>query len=297
MPTAQPSSNLNLITDATTTAKPFVKWAGGKTQLLEQFEDLFPKKFNNYVEPMVGGGAVFFHLLGTGRLKSNSFLIDNNTELMNCYHIIQENVEELIAELTRLEEEYNQNPEDFFYEVRKWDRQVGFNQRPAAQRAARTIFLNKTCYNGLYRVNSKGQFNTPFGRYKNPTICDEENLRAVSSILQDTTLLTDDFEHCLDIASTNDFVYFDPPYHPLNKTAKFTSYTKEDFGEDDQIRLRDTFAEIAEKGCQVMLSNSDTEFVRDLFGDFRIHTVYAKRHINSNPNNRGEITEVVVTNY
>jgi len=264
---------------------------------LEQFEGLFPRKFNNYFEPMVGGGAAFFHLFSADRIEHDAFLIDNNPELMNCYRVIKENVEELISELACFAEDYNRAPKKFFYQLRGWDRQKDFNRRPAAQRAARTIFLNKTCYNGLYRVNSKDQFNTPFGRYENPTICDEKNLRSVSNALQDVLLLTSDFEKCLEIADAGDFVYFDPPYHPLSETAKFTSYTKKDFGKEDQMRLRDTFAKLAKKGCHVMLSNSDTKFIWDLYKNSNIHTVYAKRYINSNPDHRGEITEVVVTNY
>lgn len=278
-------------------AKPFVKWVGGKSQLLGQFEDLFPQDFNNYIEPMVGGGAVFFHLLNTKNIEDRAILLDVNPELMGCYQIIKEDVENLILELVKLSKQYSQSPKEFFYQVREWDRQKDFEQRPATQRAARTVFLNKTCYNGLYRVNNGGTFNTPFGRYKNPNICDEENLRAANSALQSVQLLTSDFGAVTELASARDFIYFDPPYHPLSETAKFTSYTKNGFKKKDQVRLRDTFANLAKKGCQVMLSNSDTKFIRDLYNDFHVHTVDAKRYINSNPNHRGEITEVVVTNY
>lgn len=177
MPATKVLTDLKSAPDPTATIKPFVKWAGGKSQLLEQFEDLFPQEFTNYIEPMVGGGAVFFHLLNTWRIGNGVFLIDNNPELMGCYRVIKENVESLISELLKLAEGYDEKPEGFFYQVRGWDKHKDFNQRPIAQRAARTVFLNKTCYNGLYRVNSKGQFNTPFGRYKNPTICDEDKLK------------------------------------------------------------------------------------------------------------------------
>ena len=277
--------------------KPFVKWVGGKSQLLKQFEELFPQSFNKYIEPMVGGGAVFFHLLNTKNIEDRSILLDANTELMGCYQVIKEDVENLILELATLTKQYDQSPKEFFYQVREWDREEGFEERSAAQRAGRTIFLNKTCYNGLYRVNNGGTFNTPFGKYKNPKICDEENLRAVSDILQNVQLLTSDFGAVLELASAGDFIYFDPPYHPLSETAKFTSYTKNGFKKEDQVRLRDTFANLAKKGCQVMLSNSDTKLVRDLYKGFDTHTVYAKRYINSNPNHRGEITEIVVTSY
>ena len=278
-------------------AKPFVKWVGGKSQLLKQFEGLFPQDFNKYIEPMVGGGAVFFHLFNTKNIGDKTVLLDVNPELMGCYQVIKEDVENLILELAKLAKRYNQSPKDFFYQVRERDRQKGFEQRPAVELAARTIFLNKTCYNGLYRVNNGGTFNTPFGKYKNPKICDEENLRAVAHALQNVQLLTSDFETVAKLASVGDFIYFDPPYHPLSETAKFTSYTKNGFKKEDQVRLRDTFAVLAKKGCQVMLSNSDTEFIRDLYKGFDTHTVYAKRYINSNPNHRGEITEIVVTSY
>jgi len=157
--------------------RPFLKWVGGKSQLLKQFEDLFPQNFNNYIEPMVGGGAVFFHLLNTKNIEDKSILLDANLELVGCYQVIKEDVENLILELVELTKQYDHSPKEFFYQVREWDRKEGFEQRSAAQRAARTIFLNKTCYNGLYRVNGGGTFNTPFGKYKNPNICDEENLR------------------------------------------------------------------------------------------------------------------------
>ena len=278
-------------------AKPFIKWVGGKSQLLKQFEGLFPQDFNNYIEPMIGGGAVFFHLFNTKNIEGRAVLLDVNLELMGCYQVIKEDVENLILELVKLAKQYNQSPKEFFYQVREWDRHEDFEQRPAAQRAARTIFLNKTCYNGLYRVNNGGTFNTPFGKYKKPKICDEKNLRAVAHALQNVQLLTSDFETVTELASAGDFIYFDPPYHPLSETANFTSYTKSGFKKEDQMRLRDTFANLAKKGRQVMLSNSDTKFIRNLYKDFNIHTVYAKRYINSNPDHRGEITEVVVTSY
>lgn len=277
--------------------KPFLKWAGGKTQLLEQFDRLFPQSFNNYIEPMVGGGAVFFHLYTNGRIKNKSILVDINRDLMSCFEVVKNNVEDLVLKLKEFKKKYQIDPEKTYYQIRKWDRNDNFINRSKIERVARTIFLNKTCYNGLYRVNSSGQFNTPVGRYSNPTICDEENLRAVSDILKKTKLLSEDFETTLDIVSSDDFIYFDPPYHPLSDTANFTSYTQEDFSEDNQKRLKDVFEELAKMGCKVMLSNSDTKFIRELYQDFNIHIVRAKRYINSNPNHRGEVTEVVVTNY
>lgn len=278
-------------------AKPFVKWAGGKSQLLGQLESLFPKDFNNYIEPMVGGGAVFFHLFNTTRLKQGAILIDINPELMNCYEVIKNSLKALIVELKKLESLYVKVPKETYYKVRKWDRKKNFHQRSKIERAARTIFLNKTCYNGLYRVNSKGQFNVPFGKYNNPTIRNDQGLKAVSIALRNVILITDDFEKCLETVSLGDFIYFDPPYYPLSETASFTSYTKQDFKKEDQERLRNVFAKLAKRGCKVMLSNSDTKFINNLYQDFNIYKVYAKRYINSNPYHRGTVTELVVTNY
>lgn len=287
----QPLPNFKLAT------KPFVKWVGGKSQLLEQFEDLYPSQYNNYIEPMVGGGAVFFCLFNKNRVKKKMFLMDVNLELINCYEVIKEKIENLIPKLKELEAGYKEAPEKTYYQVREWDRQRDFMKRPRVERAARAIFLNKTCYNGLYRVNSKGQFNTPIGSYKNPTICDGENLHAVSMALQKVELLVNDFEKTLEIASRKDFIYFDPPYHPLSETANFTNYTEQNFTKKDQKRLEQVFRKLDRKGCKIMLSNSDTEFIRKLYKDFSIHTVYARRHINSNSEGRGTISEVVVTNY
>ncbi len=280
-----------------TTAKPFVKWAGGKSQLLDQFEDLFPKTFNNYIEPLVGGGAVFFHLFNTTRIKNKAILNDVNPELMNCYRVIKNKVEELIEKLKELEYRYRKAPKKIYYRVRKWDRQKNFSKRSLVERAARTIFLNKTCYNGLYRVNNKGQFNVPFGRYKKPTICDEENLREVNVALQKAQLKSKDFTICLRCAKQGDFIYFDPPYYPISETADFTSYTKEDFTEKDQKRLKEVFKNLTGRKCKAMLSNSNTNFIRNLYKKFQIYEVKAKRYINSNPQGRGKIVELVIINY
>jgi len=284
-------------TKLNTTAKPFVKWAGGKSQLLDQFKDLFPKTFNNYIEPLVGGGAIFFHLFNTNRIKKKAILNDINPELMNCYKVIKNQVEEMIKKLKELEQRYRKAPKKIYYQVRKLDRQKSFSKYSLVDRAARTIFLNKTCYNGLYRVNSKGQFNVPFGRYKNPTICDEENLRAVSVALKKARLKNKDFTVCLKLAKTGDFIYFDPPYYPLSKTADFTSYTKEDFTEKDQKRLKEVFKNLTGRKYKSMLSNSNTDFIRNLYKNFQIYEVQAKRYINSNPQGRGKIVELVITNY
>jgi len=276
---------------------PFLKWVGGKAQMLKQYEEFFPKSFNRYIEPMVGGGAVFYHLFNTERITDGVTLIDISQELINCYSVVKNNVGELIDELKELKFEYDQSPEKVYYEVRKWDREKNWGKRSDLIKATRTIFLNKTCFNGLYRVNSKGQFNTPIGRYSNPNICDEVNLMLISNALQNVELLNSGFENTLQIASKGDFIYFDPPYHPLNETAYFTSYTNNGFSKDDQVKLKDTFKKLAEKGCKVMLSNSDTDFTNQIYKDFNINKVYANRYINSNSDKRGKISEIVITNY
>jgi DNA adenine methylase len=274
---------------------PFVKWAGGKSQLLEQFELLFPSHFNRYIEPFVGGGAIFFHLHNQGQIGDGVVLNDLNGELMTCYEVIRDQIDELIEEL-RCHEPYKTD-KDYFYEVRGWDRKPGFNERSPVERAARAIFLNRTCYNGLYRVNSRGQFNVPFGRYKNPTICDEDNLRAVSQALQGVKLRSEDFERCVEWAGRGDFLYLDPPYHPLSETASFTSYTRDDFGKADQIRLAEVFRQLDRKGCIVMLSNSYTSFIQQLYVDYKQEVVTATRAISCKGNGRGSIPELVILNY
>ncbi len=282
---------LELVKKEKTTCEPepFLKWAGGKSQLLKQFQALFPSKFNNYLEPFVGAGSVFFYLYNTGRLKSKKIiLIDSNEELINCFLAIKENVERLISILKGPK---YVNKKEVYYRIRAEEPHDRF------ERAARTIYLNKTCFNGLYRVNSKGKFNVPFGRYKNPLICDSENLRAVSIALKNVKILCADFEKCLEYAGKGDFIYFDPPYQPLSKTSNFTSYTKNAFSEEDQKRLCEVFKRLDKRGCKIMLSNSDTHFIRNLYKKYRIEVVYAKRAINCKPSGRGAIKELVILNY
>lgn len=273
----------------------FIKWAGGKSQLLSQFDPYFPVSFGRYVEPFVGGGAVFFHLYNQGRLAGKEIiLLDRLEELINCYRVIQTGVEELIAALQ--EHEPHKREADYFYQVRNWDREPGYARRSAVERAARFIFLNRTCYNGLYRVNRRGHFNVPFGRYRNPTICDAANLRAVSKALQDVRLLVGDFERCLEVTGAGDLIYLDPPYHPLSETANFTSYTSQDFDAEDQRRLARVFRELADRGCYVMLSNSATDLVRELYRGFVQIEVSALRAINSKAEGRGAIVELLILN-
>jgi DNA adenine methylase len=286
--------------------RPFLKWAGGKGQLIQQYLPHFPIGYQHYYEPFVGGGAIFFHLQ-----PKRALLIDINVELVNVYRCVRDDAENLIA---HLEVHRERHCSEHYYDVRslgasqstlQLTADVKFSDATALvgsnhnlDRAARFIYLNKTCFNGLYRENSKGNFNVPLGSYKKPAICDPDLLRAASQALQFARLEVASFDRILKEAKTSqDFVYFDPPYHPLNATSKFTSYSRYSFHEADQIRLRDTVVELHDRGVKVMLSNSDCPFVRDLYKDFNIHTIYASRNINCNAEKRGKITEVLVTSY
>ncbi len=268
-------------------AYPILKWAGGKTQLLPALSELLPETFKHYYEPFVGGGAMFFHLLdSTPRLRAH--LADYNEELINCYKAVRDEVDAVIKQLKK-----HRNESDYFYRLRALDP----SSLRSVERAARLIYLNKTCFNGLYRVNSRGHFNVPFGAYKNPRTCDEENLRAASQALQTVHLERGHFSKSLRSAGRGDFVYLDPPYQPLSATANFTSYTSRCFGETDQQELADVVKQLDKRGCRFMLSNSDNEFVRQLYKDFRIETVLATRAINCKGSRRGRITELVILNY
>lgn len=274
-------------------AKPFVKWVGGKRQLLKQFRNLGlypPSKFdisrNTYHEPFVGGGAVFFDLL-----PKKAFLSDLNNELVVTYNVIKNDVENLIRSLKK-----HKLGKEYFLKIRA--------QKPEKLSdldiATRFVYLNRTCFNGMYRVNSKGGFNVPFGKYSNPLICDENNLRKASKALKNVEIKKQDYKEVLKKAKKGDFVYFDPPYYPVSKTASFTSYTSEVFLDKEQIELRDTFVELHKRGCFVMLSNSDTPLINKIYSKskgLRITKVQAGRAINSDASKRGKITEVLVTNY
>ena len=271
-------------------AQPFVKWVGGKRQLLSQFAELFPKKFENYFEPFLGGGAVFFNLQ-----KKKSYLSDINVELINAYQVVKNYPEELIQLLKTFE--YSK---EFYTEIRAWDRELDWqSDHTAIQRAARFIFLNRTCFNGLHRVNSRGEFNVPMWTYKNPDYVQETNIRNTSKLLNRTEaeIQVESFEHVLDKAEKWDFIYFDPPYDVLTDTANFTSYNKDNFGCDMQRKLAETFRELDKRGCKVMLSNHNTPFIRELYDGFRFEIVQARRNINSNATGRGEVEEIVVLNY
>ncbi len=270
-------------------ARPVLKWAGGKSQLLPELLRRIPGKFDAYHEPFFGGGALFFELAAQGRLK-HAHLSDINSALMDVYLALRDCLNEVIGYLRAHEQQHS---ESYYYRVRAWKPQM----LTLAERAARVIYLNRTCYNGLYRENQSGEFNVPFGRYKNPTICDELNLRAVSNILQEVDISCRPFVTVLDIAKENDFVYFDPPYHPVSSTSNFTSYHRNGFGAKEQADLRCVYAELARHGANVMLSNSDTLFIRQLYEGYNISRVYASRAINSKANGRGKISEIIACSY
>ncbi|MHA1813175.1 MAG: DNA adenine methylase [Candidatus Thorarchaeota archaeon] len=269
------------------TARPIVKWAGGKGQLLEKLWDNCPPRFNSYYEPFVGGGALFFHLRERGVL-GRTILADANKELIALYIAVRDRIEEIIRELSSGRYVYD---EKVYYEIRDWE------PTEPVQRAARFIYLNRTCYNGLYRVNAEGKFNVPFGRYRNPRILDERNLRAASKAFQDVEFRIGDFEETVWDASAGDFIYFDPPYAPLSKTADFTAYTEAGFSFDEQKRLARVFRELDERGCYVLESNSATEEIRELYEGYRIVEVRAKRAISSDAKTRGPVTELLIRNY
>ena len=270
----------------------FIKWAGGKSQLIEQLKPLFPKKFNNYFEPFVGSGAVAFYI--SQKYKPKEVLLsDTNEELINAYNIVKTDVERLIIELKQHKELHMADKKDYYYEIRKIDP----NKIPDLEKAARFIYLNKTCFNGLYRVNSKGGFNVPMGDYKNPDIIQADKLRKISQLLKNVTIKVMSFEKVTSLAKKGDFIYFDPPYYPLKKGKSFTSYQKGSFLEEEQKELAEVFKKLDKKCCLCMGSNSDTEFIKKLYSDFNIQFVKARRLINSKASGRGKINEVVIRNY
>jgi DNA adenine methylase len=287
----------SLAIETSLAVRPFVKWAGGKGQLLPELSRRLPSSFRRYHEPFLGGAALFFHLHNTDRLHHGAVLSDYNSELVLCYQVVRDDVEALLDALKQ-HERYRLD-RAYFMEVRSWDRQPDFAQRSPVQRAARTIFLNRTCYNGLYRLNNKGQFNAPFGYYKNPLICDPENMRAASAALQSVDLCVGDFGDLAARAEPNDLVYFDPPYVPVSATASFTHYTGQTFGPADQRRLAQLFDTLMERGVYVMLSNSYTPLSRELYAAHAISTsvVYASRKINCDGRKRGQVEELIVCGY
>ncbi|WP_434637559.1 DNA adenine methylase [Sulfurimonas sp. NW7] len=274
--------------------KPFIKWVGGKRGLLPQLLEKFPKKFENYHEPFLGGGAVFFELYSQGLLQNKKvYLSDINSELINAYNVVKENPDELIVNLETYEKLHSK---EFYYEVRALDRKEDFKNLSDIERATRFIYLNKTCFNGLYRVNKKGQFNTPIGSYKNPNIADRDTILNASEALQNAIILNKTFHNVTDNVKKNDLIYFDPPYYPLTQTANFTAYDENTFLDDKQRELFDVFEELHKKNCFVLHSNSDTGFIKELYQKYNIEFVQANRFINSKSDNRGKINEVLIRN-
>ena len=273
------------------TLQPFTKWTGGKRQLLPVIRELMPKTYNRYFEPFVGGGALFFDLA-----PKDAVINDFNAELINCYQQIKDNPQELI-EILKIHQEYNSK--EYYLDLRSADRDERIDMMSEVQRAARILYMLRVDFNGLYRVNSKNQFNVPYGRYKNPKIVDEELISAISVYLNNNQLeiKTGDFEKAIVDVRTGDFVYFDPPYIPLSETSAFTSYTHEGFSFADQVRLRDAFKRLSDTGAYVMLSNSSSALVEELYKDFNIHYVEATRTNGAKSSSRGKISEIIVTNY
>ena len=274
--------------------RPFVKWAGGKSQLIPQIIRLMPANFTRYFEPFLGGGAVFFHIAFYNR---NAFISDINPELINAYKIIRDQVEELIPALNYHQNEYNKSPKKYYYNLRDSTEVI-----TKIDKAARFIALNKTCYNGLYRVNKNGLFNVPIGRYKNPIICDSDNLRNMSVVLKQSVsyLGVSDYKKILvEKADKDDFVYLDPPFYPISNTANFTSYTNNGFTLEDQKELAIIFKELTRRGCRLLLSNSNTEEIRRLYSDYSHLTevTTANRFINAVASRRIGHTELLIRNY
>lgn len=282
---------------------PFLKWAGGKSQLLDSIVECLPEGFGTYFEPFLGGGALFFRLVSMGRIR-RALLSDLNKDLINCFVVVRDELDALISRL-----EYYQNyvgAKDFFYEVarplfNKIRLKTGLERD--VEKAALLIYLNKTCFNGLYRVNSKGEFNVPWGRYESPALFDEENLRAVSRALDQrrVEIRCCDYREAVKSASAGDLVYFDPPYQPLNRTSSFTQYTPDSFSEEDQRALAETFRELDGRGCSVVMSNSCSPLVEELYRDYiskgHFRVAMAARAISCLGDGRGRIPEYIIFNY
>lgn len=269
--------------------RPFLKWAGGKRYLLSKIDIRVPK-MTKYYEPFLGGGAVLFSLQ-----PKNATINDINSDLMNVYNVIKKDVENLIKELSK-----HKNESEYFYKIRSLDRdEESFDELTDVERAARVIFLNKTCFNGLFRVNNQGQFNAPFGRYKNPNFINSEVLRAVNKFLneKDITILNVSFEKLLPEIQKGSFVYLDPPYDPVSDTASFTGYSLDGFDKEDQKKLKEFCDQLNAKGVKFLLSNSATSFTKELYKDYEIEIVKVPRIINSDATKRGNVDEILVRNY
>ena len=270
---------------------PFLKWAGGKRQLMPEIRKMLPNGVANhpYYEPFIGGGALFFELL-----PKRAVINDYNEELINVYTVIRDNPSELIEDLKR-----HKNTAEYFYKIRAIDRQPLFSNLTRIERASRIIYLNKTCYNGLYRVNNAGEFNSPFGRYKNPNIVNEPVIKAVSKYLNSSQIQISSCDYALILKDipTDSFVYLDPPYHPISESSSFTGYVQGGWDEGDQLRLRDVCNRLRNNGIKFLLSNSASDFIREIYSDYNIHIVQAKRSVNSNSSRRGQVDEFLIRNY
>ena len=273
-------------------AQPFLKWAGGKRQLISAIAKFIPAEYTEYYEPFIGAGAVLFHLQ-----PSIAIINDANSELVNCYRVIRDKPEELL-ELCNIHQA--NNSKEYYYQLRKQDRETNYSKLTNVERAARIIYLNKTCYNGLFRVNSNGQFNVPYGKYKNPTIANSVVINAISSYLNQARvdILNGDFEQAVANAKEGAFIYLDPPYHPLSDTSSFTEYSMNGFGEAEQARLKQLCDRLTDKGCQILASNSAAPFIKNLYNDSRyeVKEVQAIRAINTVSSKRGKINEVLIYN-
>ena len=270
---------------------PFLKWVGGKRQLIPTIKKRLPKGLSNcsYYEPFIGGGALLFELQ-----PKRAIINDYNEELINVYKVIRDNPDELIEDLKK-----HENTADYFYEIRAIDRKPSFKNLSKIERASRIIYLNKTCYNGLYRVNNAGEFNSPFGKYKNPNIVNEPIIRAVSKYLNTSKIqiLSGDYEEVLKDIPINSFVYLDPPYHPLSDSPNFTGYIQGGWSEEDQIRLRNVCNSLNDRGIKFLLSNSSADFIREIYAGYNIHIVKAIRAVNSDSTKRGQVNEFLISNY
>ncbi|MFA5758199.1 MAG: DNA adenine methylase [Clostridia bacterium] len=293
-------------------AKPFLKWAGGKGQLLNKFEGLYPLQLKQgnieiYIEPFIGGGAVFFDVIQKYNIKK-AVIIDINKELINCYRCIKADSAQVIRKLSELQNQYlildEKMRAELYYNARKEYNEIHLNGKYDFKKAADFIFLNKTCYNGLYRVNSKGEFNVPHGRYKSPMICDSKNITLVGKLLQNVDIIYGDYTECEKYLIKDTFVYFDPPYRPLAEFGSFVNYSKNGFDDEEQIKLADFYKKVNKTGSLLMLSNSDPKninsndnFFDELYKDFNLQRISAKRMINCQAEKRGNVTEIVITNY
>lgn len=309
--TSQKMSNQNVYEEIEVKIKPFLKWAGGKTQLIKEISKYYPfgeEPISKYAEPFVGGGAVLFDVLSKFDLKE-VYISDINLELINTYQVIRDDVDSLIEVLACIQSEYlpleQLERKKYYLEKRdRYNKLINIHDKSKIEKSALMIFLNKTCFNGLYRVNKKGFFNVPMGYYKRPLICDEENLRNIGKKLQHVIIKNAHYSESFDFIDQNTFVYFDPPYRPLSKTASFTSYTENDFNDEEQIKLAKYFDRLNQKGAKILLSNSDPKnsdpednFFDVLYSQHVINRVHATRMINSNSFARGKIKELLISNF